>query len=353
MLKLQLIDEPATNIKLSSLPVTIGRDASNHLVLDTLCISDFHAEISSDEGGLYIVDLLSSGGTFVNEGRITSKFRLKPWDVIRLGSITLEINDPNSCRPGCWVLKTESDLLARQFHALQGKTIVGRDPGCDLTIDGHLLSRQHAEIHIDEGFLKIVDLGSRNGTYLNGKRITEGIAKHGDELRFDQQRFIIVGPAVEEEHEEYDDDKTGLRDCVSTQAATTSHNKDPYNTGDATQPLQAAIKKSLKAVLVSKSASKSGHLSEERFHLDKPRIDIGRGPDNDLVIADQGVSKKHIYIRFLNGGWQLTDNNSSNGVMINDRPQKEATLQSGDKIQIGSIELVFEIENNNDDTVLN
>lgn len=212
MLKLQLLEDPNFYVKLTSLPVTLGRDESNDLVLDASRVSDFHAEIDENDGGLFIVDLLSSGGTFVNEHRVVDRYKLKPWDLIRVGTVELEINDPNTCRPDSWALRTESDLLSSQFYTLKDKTIVGRDPECDLTIDWYLLSRRHAELTIEDDHLLIKDLDSRNGTYLNGEKVEEGTAFPGDELRFDEQRFVVVGPSGREVEEESDDEQTLLRE---------------------------------------------------------------------------------------------------------------------------------------------
>lgn len=315
----------------------MGRDTSNDFVLDTLRVSDFHAEIHRDEEGLYILDLLSTGGTFVNDHRVTTKTRLNSWDVIRLGTVSLEIYDPKMCRPGSWALRTESDLLSSQFYALKDKTIVGRDPDCDLTIDWHLLSRHHAELQVDNGQLRVIDLSSRNGTYLNGKKVQDCIAKPGDELRFDEQRFIIVGPASAEIPNDQDDDLTGVRTLAPELLCGDSTLRSMQKlSGGGSRPA---------AVLISQNVSGS----EKRFSIEKSYIDIGRGADNDLVITDPSVSKKHANIRFFNNQWELTDNQSSNGITVNGRAVKIVALKNGDQIGVGSSTLRFEVEGGTSD----
>lgn len=338
MLKLELTEDPSRYIKLSSLPVTLGRNASNDFVLDSLRTSDFHAEIHLDAEGLYIVDLLSTGGTFVNDHRITAKHRLNSWDSIRLGTTILEINDPKTCRPGSWALRTESDLLSSQFFALKDTTVVGRDPDCDLSIDCHLLSRHHAELSVEKGQLRIVDLNSRNGTYLNDKKVVgEHIAVPGDELRFDQQRFIIVGPASAEIQNGQDDDLTGVRTKIPEQSAV-----DP-TLAPTPQVSDSAVIPA--AVLISETKNDAN----SRFSLDKPRINLGRGSDNDLVISDPSVSKKHATILLVDNHWELTDNCSSNGITVNGRSVKKIFLEHGDKIEIGGATLRFESDSDEGD----
>ena len=125
MLKLQFRGEPGAFVKLSVATVTLGRDESNDLVIASPSVSDFHAEITTDAQQPRIIDLLSKTGTFVNEHRTTGKVPLQAWDIIRLGSVELEVTDPNGHRPHDWALKTESDLLASQFYTLQA----GRNGG--------------------------------------------------------------------------------------------------------------------------------------------------------------------------------------------------------------------------------
>ncbi|MCO5164988.1 MAG: FHA domain-containing protein [Planctomycetes bacterium] len=53
----------------------------------------------------------------------------------------------------------------------QDVVTIGRDPGCALVLDSMLVSRRHAEVRRNDAFLAVVDLGTANGTFLNGKRV--------------------------------------------------------------------------------------------------------------------------------------------------------------------------------------
>jgi len=65
-------------------------------------------------------------------------------------------------------------------------TVIGRRRNCDLRIPLSDVSKRHCQINCDDGTLKIRDLGSKNGTFLNGLRITEAVVQPGD--------WIQVGP---------------------------------------------------------------------------------------------------------------------------------------------------------------
>jgi pSer/pThr/pTyr-binding forkhead associated (FHA) protein len=57
---------------------------------------------------------------------------------------------------------------------------IGRLPDCDLTIDDALASRRHAEIRPEPDGYRLVDLGSLNGTTVNGTKVKEHLLGDGD-----------------------------------------------------------------------------------------------------------------------------------------------------------------------------
>lgn len=61
--------------------------------------------------------------------------------------------------------------------------VIGRDPECDLFFTDKKLSRRHARIERDGARIRLVDLGSRNGTWVNEERIQEHELSPGDEIR--------------------------------------------------------------------------------------------------------------------------------------------------------------------------
>jgi pSer/pThr/pTyr-binding forkhead associated (FHA) protein len=82
--------EPGTERELDSSPVTLGRAAENDLVLDAdEFASVHHARIEPRRDGVWLQDLDSTNGTFVNGIKLTRPQKLTPGDVIRVGETDL------------------------------------------------------------------------------------------------------------------------------------------------------------------------------------------------------------------------------------------------------------------------
>jgi hypothetical protein len=68
---------------------------------------------------------------------------------------------------------------------------------------------------------------------------------------------------------------------------------------------------------------------------------IGRDPQNDVVLDDRRVSRKHAEVRLRLGRYTLYDLQSTNGTYVNGRRVAEKVLEDKDKISIGGLEIVF------------
>ena len=86
---------------------------------------------------------------------------------------------------------------------LDGETVLGRHPGCTIPLDSNTVSRRHAQVTRIDGNYFIEDLGSGNGTFVNGKQIAgKAQLAHDDRiklgpilLRFQSEESVLVSPA--------------------------------------------------------------------------------------------------------------------------------------------------------------
>jgi pSer/pThr/pTyr-binding forkhead associated (FHA) protein len=79
----------------------------------------------------------------------------------------------------------------------------------------------------------------------------------------------------------------------------------------------------------------------ERFLINSPETTIGRSSDNDVVLDDVTVSRKHANIRRAGERFELIDLGSLNGTYVNNNSIARATLNSGDEIQFGKFHMLF------------
>ncbi|HMV49682.1 MAG TPA: FHA domain-containing protein, partial [Blastocatellia bacterium] len=82
---------------------------------------------------------------------------------------------------------------AAQFNLRSRLTRIGRNHDNDIALNNDRVSRYHAEIIRDGDAVKVVDQQSRNGVWVNGRRIRESAElKPGDRLRIGKQEFTFV-----------------------------------------------------------------------------------------------------------------------------------------------------------------
>jgi pSer/pThr/pTyr-binding forkhead associated (FHA) protein len=87
----------------------------------------------------------------------------------------------------------------KAFSLPSSVTIVGRRQDCDLCVPLTVVSRRHCALNMDGGELSIRDLGSSNGTFVNGERVDEADLVPGDKVSIGPLDFIaqIDGVPVE------------------------------------------------------------------------------------------------------------------------------------------------------------
>jgi hypothetical protein len=70
-------------------------------------------------------------------------------------------------------------------------TVLGRGAEADVVVDDTGVSRRHAEIHIEGGRVRVVDLGSTNGTFVDGERVGSGELADGSRITIGRTRIVV------------------------------------------------------------------------------------------------------------------------------------------------------------------
>ena len=97
------------------------------------------------------------------------------------------------------ILLKLQDTVFKEFKIDQNEIIIGRDPGSDIQIDNIAISREHACIVKGSNDYFIEDMNSKNGIFINGKKITKKFLKTNDEItigKYSLQIILEEDPAI-------------------------------------------------------------------------------------------------------------------------------------------------------------
>ncbi|MEU8029277.1 FHA domain-containing protein [Streptomyces sp. NPDC049099] len=179
---------------------------------------------------------------------------------------------------------------------------VGRDPACEITIDDTRVSWHHAVLRADDDHWTLVDAGSKNGTYVEGRRVRACSVGPGSVLHFGSP---TTGPC-----------------------AVVTDRDEESPAGDRIEGPTAVVE-----------PSTTGTFRTPTTVRPRPRrtVRIGRERDNDLVIDDDlSVSRHHAELRAnTDGTYEIVDLGSHNGTFLNGRPVGRALIADGDIAGIG------------------
>ncbi len=145
--------------------IRIGREPDNDVVIDLPMVSGHHARVlwAGVPGEAVIEDLGSSNGTSVGtpERKVTrAPFTVE--DTIYLGTHPL---------PAAYVLARTDPSLVPSLAFGSDEVVVGRNASCDRVFHVLMVSGRHAKLKREGDRIVIEDLGSSNGTFVNGRRI--------------------------------------------------------------------------------------------------------------------------------------------------------------------------------------
>jgi S-DNA-T family DNA segregation ATPase FtsK/SpoIIIE len=185
-------------------PLVIGREGD--VQLEDPTVSRKHLRIAPRPGGALVTDLGSSAGTAVEQRRIQAPTLVRPGQAVRVGSTELLLARPVSVprTTATWtVTVTAGDRVTEA--PLPSPSVVGRDPGCDLIVDDARVSARHLRLSPATDHVQVEELGSSNGTRLDGRSVTSrAIARDGDLLELGSssatvrlRRAAPVDPSVE------------------------------------------------------------------------------------------------------------------------------------------------------------
>jgi len=219
----------------------------------------------------------------------------------------------------------EGPSSGEEFNFTDIEITVGRDSRNDLVIEYPAVSTTHAKITRDGEKIQIEDMGSSNGTFVNGDLIKEPYTLNsGDviglgqnvKIRYQKQttsespiKFTHVNQTV----------VASLKDIEQTTVGPSSLGLDPNAAPEVSVEIAGNV--------------------QQVYQLARDKIAFGRSAENDIVIDSPIVSRTHGYFeRLPNGGYQVVVLPDANNLLtVNGKTVTQATyLVHGSKIRIGS-----------------
>lgn len=223
------------------------------------------------------------------------------------------------------------DRVITHFTIHEGtKLTIGRSEEADISIDNTAISRLHAALELKGGVHFLTDLGSTNGTTVNGERISATVpVTEKDTITIGKFRLVPEHVTGEQVSKSYStamdlDDQT-----VFVSAATRQPSRE--------QPQQAS-QTDHKLVVVDGEAT-----PQEISLKGKSSIKIGKDPASDLIVAGFLVAKAQCFVVSKKDKFFIVPQSSWTATKLNDVSIKnERLLRKGDTIEIRSVKIRFE-----------
>jgi ABC transport system ATP-binding/permease protein len=207
---------------------------------------------------------------------------------------------------------------------------IGRAPDNGLCLSDDLsVSRYHAQVAWTANQFVITDVGSSDGTYVNGVRIpaqSPHRLNHGDQIRigtqFELQFLSESAPAY-------------------SAPAQVSH---PYAAGPSPGQGPVGPQRTILGLDPAAVAPPIAFQGQQLNFQGRSEFSMGRDPANDMVIDHPSVSRVHAQIRLEGGNYTIYDLNSTNGTFVNGQQVwGNRRLVVNDNIRVGPTSLVFQL----------
>ncbi len=205
----------------------------------------------------------------------------------------------------------------------QERVVIGRGPGADVRVPHRSVSVVHAQLQAERDQYSVSDMGSTNGTYVNGQRISTDRPK-----RLVDGDLITVGSYVFAFH--------------------IGRSKAPLITAERTAELARRILRSQRGGAAASSQPRlvvlnGPHTGASVETGDPPlRLLVGRSEQCQLQLSDANVSREHMEVTRDLEGVSIRNLDSANGVRWGERAVHERRLRDGDELVLGATRLLFE-----------
>jgi len=313
--------------------ILMGRGDECDLVLKHQEISRSHARLSRVGDDVLLTDLGSSNGTYIDGQPLTPNvpIALLPGQSIMIGGFTLALrvpgieatyvaDDRTPPRDEKLNLRYRFGYGEWQTYVLpEGDTTFGRGDDNDLVFEDDEVSRHHAVLTLADNKLLLADLGSTNGTQVDGIPLTPH-----------QKQPVLIGQFITiGEHTLYVEapDSVGVMHSASGTMVMPGQAFALESAGMGGAAPQTMLDADITVTPTEvRTMDLGGH----------EKVTIGRAADNQVVLNHPLVSCYHAVLERMGKRFVIKDLRSTNGIFVNEeRIDREAYLKDWDQIRIG------------------
>ena len=208
-------------------------------------------------------------------------------------------------RTSYWLEIREGLAQGRKIDLFAGPMIIGRDPACDIVIESPAVSRRHARIEVNGDRVFIEDLGSSNGTFIDGERISgQAELKPGD--------LFSISPTIKIELQSLARQSTLFNPKMVPPEVeeNTAGQKTVLGSSVVPAPVQSP------QIEVTIAGQKP-----QVYPLNKAEITLGRLAGSDILISSPIISRRQAVLHQVPGGYQVEPNlDATNPLYLEGRP---------------------------------
>lgn len=216
---------------------------------------------------------------------------------------------------------------------LKTTVVVGRHADCDVVVAAKSVSGQHCRLELVDGIWRVIDLDSRNGTGIDGRRCRKARIMPGQILNVAKRRFHIDYPAP--------GDQPACEDEMALeflQGSSDSDRGDGSTTILPSSQAETAPALPLGAEPVNASSGPMGMLLPSGGGLPVPlngeNLVVGRSRRCDVRINSGTISSQHCRLRLVSGYWVVEDLGSSNGIRVDGVRYREKCVMPGSELSL-------------------